>query len=328
MAQLRITLFGKLCLRGEDGRQLAGFDARKIQELFCYLLLHRDRPYPREILASLLWGDSSTEQSKKYLRQTLWQLQGALERQSVPINATLLHVEPEWVDLNSQADLWLDIAVFEQAFAPVKNIEGRELDIENVKLLQCAIELYQGDLLEGWFQDWCIYERERLQNMYLSMLDKLMGYCEAHHEYDTGISYGTRILLFDRAREHTHRRLMRLQYLGGNRTAALRQYQRCVSALDEELSVKPAKSTIALYEQIQADNFDFQSASPAESVKADQSPIDSERETLGRLNQLQKLLIDMQQAVEQGIRAVNEVLKGRADTARSNRESAVARRSS
>lgn len=179
MGTLRITLFGKLSLRGCDEQLLAGFDARKIQEIVCYLLLHRDHPYPREVLASLLWSDCSTEQSKKYLRQTLWQLQSAIGRQGEPINGRLLRVEPDWVTLDSQADLWLDVAVFEQAFAPVRNTQGRDLDFEKVQMLQCAVKLYQGDLLEGWYQDWCLYERERLQNMYLAMLDKLMGYCEA-----------------------------------------------------------------------------------------------------------------------------------------------------
>src|SRR4030095_16367938 len=130
MAALRITLFGKLCLWGGDGQLLVGFDARKIQELVCYLLLHRDHPYPREVLASLLWSDCSTEQSKKYLRQTLWQLQNAIERQGDLINGRLLRVEPDWVTLDSQADLWLDVAVFEQAFPPVQNTQGRDLDLE------------------------------------------------------------------------------------------------------------------------------------------------------------------------------------------------------
>jgi len=40
--------------------------------------------------------------------------------------------------------------------------------------LQEAVRLSYADLLEGWYQDWCLYERERLQNIYLLILDKLM----------------------------------------------------------------------------------------------------------------------------------------------------------
>ena len=38
-------------------------------------------PADRESLAALLWGENPTAQSKKYLRQALWQLQHALSPQ-------------------------------------------------------------------------------------------------------------------------------------------------------------------------------------------------------------------------------------------------------
>ena len=113
MAKLRIQLFGKFCVRRNE-KVLDGFDARKIQELFCYLLLHRDHSLPRETLASILWPETTTTQSKKNLRQALWQLQSALGSQNEPTNDRLLLVDPDWVQLNSEADLWLDVAEFEQ----------------------------------------------------------------------------------------------------------------------------------------------------------------------------------------------------------------------
>lgn len=102
-----------------------------------------------------------------------------------------------------------------------------------MQVIQNAVQLYQGPLLEGWYQDWCLYERERLQSMYLAMLDELMGYCEVRHDYETGLLYGMGIMSYDWARERTHRRLMRLHYLNGDRAAALRQYEQCAVALKE-----------------------------------------------------------------------------------------------
>ncbi len=115
------------------------------------------------------------------------------------------------------------------------------------------MELYRGGLQESWYHDWYLYERERLQHLYLILLDKLMDYCEARGEFEAGLVYGALILRCERARERTHRRLMRLFYASGDRTAALRQYERCVAALKEELGVEPAKRTVALVEQIRAD---------------------------------------------------------------------------
>jgi hypothetical protein len=52
-------------------------------------------------------------------------------------------------------------------------------------------------------QDWCLGEGERLQSAYLIILDKLMGYCESHQEYEAGMAYGQRIMRYERAREST-----------------------------------------------------------------------------------------------------------------------------
>jgi DNA-binding SARP family transcriptional activator len=255
MSRLSIQLFGKFCVRRNE-QVLADFDARKVQELFCYLLLHRDHSLPRETLASLLWPDTTTIQSKKNLRQALWQLQSALGSQTEPIHERVLLVEPEWVQLNAEADIWLDVALFEQTYHLVQRVPGQELESQAAQRLQEAVQLYQGPLLEGWYQDWCLLERERLQSLYLAMLDKLMSYCEVDHDYEMSVLYGMRIMCYDRGRERTHQRLMRLYYLLGDRAEALRQYERCAAALDEELGVQPSKSTVALYKQIQADQLD------------------------------------------------------------------------
>jgi len=304
MSTLRFQLFGKLSVQ-RDERSVTGLDASKEQELLCYLLIHRDRSHPREALASLLWGETSTEKSRKYLRQALWRLHAALQPGTFT-GQQLLLVEHDWVQLPLRSELWLDVAVLEQAFNTTQGVPGEQLDRPSAEMLKEAIELYKGDLLEGWYQDWCLFERERLQNMYLSMLNKLISYSQEHCEYEAGQIYGSTILRYDRASERTYRQLMNLQYMAGDRTGALRQYERCVTALDEELGVKPERRTTALYEQIRADGLekiepvDHQPA----SVTATSLP-----EVLGRLKQLQLVLAAVQQRVHRDIKAVEQGLK-------------------
>ncbi len=309
MSRLDFHLFGRFHAR-TGGRDLSGLDACKVQELFGYLLIHRDRAHSREALASLLWGDTSTVKSKKYLRQALWQLQTALDAEGDAGAGGVLTVEHDWVRLNSATGFWLDVAVFERAFAEAKGSAGREMDDACAATLRGAVEVYAGDLLEGWYQDWCLYERERLQNMYLAMLDKLIGYCEARRKFELGLFYGALILRYDRARERTHRQMMSLQYLSGDRTAALRQYERCAAALDEELGVRPDKRTSALYQQIRAGSVE---AAPDEREqrtpeKETEAGAASLNDVLGRLKQIQNILTDTQQRVNQEIKAVELAL--------------------
>jgi DNA-binding SARP family transcriptional activator len=294
MGTLRIAFLGKFDVKQKE-RHVNGVDARKTQELLAYLLLYRERPHCREKLATLLWGESSLSQSKGYLRQALWQLQSALGE-----DTTLLQIESDWVQIDKAAGFWFDVALFEQLYAKGQEIQGKDLSDEQADALHEGILLYRGDLLENWYQEWCLVERERLQNIYLAMLEKLVGYCDSKQHYDTAADYAARILRCDPAHERTYRRLMRLQYMAGNRTTALRTYKRCVKALSEELGVPPGRRTVALYEQIQADRL--------RSVPGTWAAEPALLTILERLVHLQGTLLQAQEQVGQEIETVRKAL--------------------
>jgi len=308
---LRVQLFGKCSIEKED-QILAGFDSGKSQELFCYLLLNRQQHHNRETLAGMLWDSNTTSQSKKYLRQALWQLQTILQEDAHSSQPPLLLIEPEWMRVNPEAELWIDVAEFEQAYKKAHGLQGWQLDAETLQALEKAERLYTDDLLLGWYQDWALFERERLQNMFLSILDKLIVYCEAHGEYERGINHGMRILSLDRAHERTHQSLMRLYYLAGDRTSALRQYNRCQQALKEELGVTPAKRTQELYEIFKADDV-LDTKSTLENfpkIKIDTGPLKTHLPSvMGQLRELQGILANTQQRVQSDIEAIERALE-------------------
>lgn len=304
---LSVSLFGKLCIQC-DGNMLDGFETFKVQELFCYLLLGRDRYHHREVLANLLWENASTTQSKRYLSKALWQLQTALNTQTQRENGQLLLVQPDWIQLNSNDDLWLDVDIFEEAFICVCEIPSPQLDKRALQNMLEIVELYQGDLLEGWYQPWCLYERERLQHVHVVLLDKLVGYFEAHGEFQTSLNYGMRQLRHDQARERTHRRIMRLLYLSGDRTEALRQYEKCAAILDEELGVSPAEQTKALYKQIKADHLETMSSIAKFPVLDRKKPY-SKQKMMEHLDQIQTILTDTQRQALREIEAIKTLLR-------------------
>jgi DNA-binding SARP family transcriptional activator len=222
-------------------------------------------------------------------------------------------IDTDWVNINSEADYWFDVCEFERSFGEAQCVTGQYLDPDRAARVVQAVELYRGDLLEGCYDDWCLVERERLQNMHLMMLDKLMAYSEAAGRYDSGIGYGARILACDRAREHTHRRLMRIYYLAGDRTSALRQYDRCVAALKEELGVKPARKTFQLFAQIRSDRLEtvYPLSAPADSQGA---PISQICEALGRLRQVKTALVDSHRQIKHDIQALEGLVKRKRDS--------------
>jgi DNA-binding SARP family transcriptional activator len=309
MGALRIRLFGQVSVQ-RDGRPLPALSAKPL-ELLCYLLLHRDRGHTREALADLLWPGAPDPVSKKYLRQAIWQLHTALAsrtRGEEPEPGALLTLRPGWVRINPEAAWWLDVAAFEQAFNLCRDTRGEDLTDAQGQALESAIVLYRGDLIEAWYQDWCLYDRDRLQQTYLAMLERMMGYCEARQLYATGIAYGQSILRHDPAQESAHRHLMRLHYLAGDRTSALRQYQRCVSALAKDFGLQPSRETDALYRQVRTDHLE-DSGPSATPVRGGAEPRgDLLLGLQARLEQIQASVAALHRQVQQEMTVITNLM--------------------
>lgn len=259
-----------------SGSELTCALSGKAQELLAYLLLHR-RSHPREKLATLLWQHGSTQRTKAYLRKALWQLRDALgsEAENAP---SIVRADDDWIQINPEAPLWVDVMAFEAVFDAVRDCPASEMPREDIRALQEAETLYTGDLLENWYDEWCLMERERLRDMFLRMLGRLARCCEHSGAYDTGIQYGLRLLRIDPARERGHRQLMRLRARAGNRVAALRQYERCAEVLDRELGVAPATATRRLRDQIEADTFPGAGGEPEQEPRSRATTIDTVQE--------------------------------------------------
>ena len=300
MSKLQFRLFGKFA--ASDGRDpLKGLEAAKDQELLSYLLIHRTQHHSREALAGLLWSDNSTERSKKYLRQALWHLQAVLDS-GTDSGQKIVLVEHDWLKLNPANRPWCDVAEFEDAFARAEGTAGSQLAEDVAQALKQAVDLYRDDLLAGWYHDWILFERERLQNKYLIMLDKLLRYSSQHQEYEAGQSYGETILRYDPAQERAHRQLMNLYYTAGNRTAALRQYDRCVTALKQELGVAPERRTTNLYEKIKSGQaFDSKAA---ETHLSALPATTSQPDIVRHLKVLHRLLGAVQRRIQRDITAI------------------------
>jgi len=306
MSSIKVSLFGKFSI--DYGGKRTYIRARKVQELFIYLLMFRHDPQPRESLSEILWADQPAVISKKNLRQTLWHLQSAFKGIKSSTRLELL-IDDGWIHIRLPTNFWLDTAEFEQVFEAVNPKQARELSAEDFSTMQYAVNLYRGDLLAGWYQDWCIFERERFQMMNLMLLDKLVQYCEIHQKYDAGMAYCWQILRHDHAYERAHRQLMRLYSMAGDRTQALHQYQRCTDALRMELGVEPAERTKQLYEQIQSDAF-IPPLFAKEKTAAHRGEAASLKDVLNRLEQFLLTLREMESQVQQEIAALETMLAG------------------
>ncbi len=228
---------------------LKGFPNQQPSLLLCYLLLNRQRSHYREQIAAIFWEEYPAHVARKYLRNSIWKMRKMLQSSGAPDNE-YLSVENGGISFISSSCYRLDIEAFEAKVLPCQDIAGQQLTLSQITCLEEAVDLYTGDLLEGIYEDWCLYDRERLRLLYLNALSKLMAFHEVNGAYERGLAYGERILAQDDTREKVHRQMMRLHWLSGNQGAALAQYKRCAQILRQALDAPPMEATTRLYRRM------------------------------------------------------------------------------
>lgn len=245
MQSLKIYLLGDFRL-DRGGRPLPPIASRAGRSLFAYLIMHRRRRHSRDELASTFWPDLA--QPRRRLSHALWQIQdvlGDLEGGDRYLDAT-----PETLGFNAAAPYWLDVEEFEQRLRHVSQDPDRPRGASDLEELRAGVELYRGDFLSGFYDDWVVAEQERLRERYLGALAEIVQLTKSQGRYDEALAYARRLSHHDPLREDIYRELMRLCVLVGRSSEALREYERCRSVLAEELGAEPEADTVQLYHHI------------------------------------------------------------------------------
>lgn len=262
MATLQLYFLGPLDIRCDD-RELPKPPTLKSQSLLAYLVLYRDQPHSRDRLADLYWGDRPGRKSLASLSTALWHL-----RRCLP-NEALILSDPHSVQFDPQADLWIDVDEFES-----------QATQEDIPSLQAALALYRGNFLDGFYDDWIIGERYRLETLFVEALVRLMVAHEAQGKYEDGLAAALRLLEHDPLREDAHQLAMRAYCRLGQRNAALAQYQRCREIVRRELDTEPMIETSELYQAILEGRLAGMEARPTSRVRAMELPVPMRRSPL------------------------------------------------
>ncbi len=249
MSSVRISLLGVVRVT-HQGLPIGISMGRSVKALLGYLTLFRHRIHAREVLAGLFWGESSEKRARSCLSTTLWRLRKVLEPGSISAGAYLLTTPTGEIGFNRESDHWIDIEIFEDRIKPILAIPYDSLKETEVSQLERFLHLYKGELMEGFYDEWALRERERLRSLFVKGQFHLLQYYSHHVAWEQGLVCAQNILNLDPLREEIHREMMRLYFKNGQRALALRQYEKCRETLASELDVLPMKETQILYHQI------------------------------------------------------------------------------
>ncbi len=220
------------------------------KRLLAYLLLNRGRAHPRVKLYGVLWGDRDEESARGSLSSALWRLRRTLKDKGAPGGPDVVKTRSEEVGFNTKCNHWQDVASFEEQVHRVTAKQIEAMDADDAAQLKNALDIYTGELLEGFYEDWVLRERERLHGLRLRGMEHMMRYKRHARAFDKAEIWGKEVLSQDPLREDVHRELMRLYAESGRRGAAARQYAICCGIMEEYLGSPPSEETETLYIEI------------------------------------------------------------------------------
>lgn len=269
-ARLKLALLGGFRAETDAGAPVM-LPSRKSQALLAYLAIPPGQAHPREKVAGLLWGEVPDAQARGNLRQALSRIRKILPEAVQPsllLGGPTVSLDPSIVDV--------DVARLERLVA-----DGRPAGLQQIS------DVYQGNLLAGLalgepsFEQWLTAQRERLHELAIQGLNRLLSHQQQTGAIEPAIQTGMRLLALDPLLESVHRAVIRLYLQLGRRDAALRQYQTCADVLERELRALPDTETQLLQDQIVGSQHALPAATPAQTSPPTNLPV-SASELIGR----------------------------------------------
>jgi len=245
---LRVQTLGRFRLwRGDE--EITRWERSAARAVFQYLLTHRPRPVPMEVLMETFWPGSEPAKARKNLHQAVASLRRALEPElAAGLPSRYLQVEEGTYTLVLPAGSWVDHEEFEERVRSLLKAEnGDPEEWENV------LALYQGDYLpEALYEDWAALPRERLRELYLRALERLSELHLKAGRHQEAAATARRIVEQDPWSEEATRLLMQAHERSGDIPAALRAYEVHRERLQRDLGLPPREDLTALYERLRS----------------------------------------------------------------------------
>ena len=205
------------------------------QRVLAFVAL-QERPVQRAYVAGRLWLDASERRANASLRTSLWRVH---VRAGDLLAATTTHLslgQAVRVDLHD---------VLRCAQHVLRDTDARTLD-DLARLVDA------GDLLPDWYDEWLVFERERVRLLRLLALEALCDRFSRAGWHAEATQAGLAAVAAEPLRESAHRALMRAHLADGNPGEAIRQYRILATLLHRELGLHPSPEMRALFSRANA----------------------------------------------------------------------------
>jgi DNA-binding SARP family transcriptional activator len=232
--EFRLTLFdGWRLSRNGDGVHVPVRGQRLVA------LLALRGPQTRALVGGTLWPEANEQRAQTSVRAALW----ALHQQA-----------PGLVEAVG-CEIWLGDHVSVDVMDFLTHARGllhpREPSGPGTSSAWLPFDRrLGGELLPGWYDDWLLVERERMNQLRLHALEAFTDVLIERGDHADALETALTAVAVDPLRESAHRLLIRVHLAEGNAVEALRQYERFRRLLRDSLGIVPSRQIAELVEQV------------------------------------------------------------------------------
>jgi DNA-binding SARP family transcriptional activator len=194
-----------------------------LQRLLAYLAL--SGPSHRAVVAGTLWPEVPEQHSLARLRTGVWRM-----NRLVPGL-----IETQGADLAMSGEV--DVDCHEQEAFALSLLRNR---VEPDRVAEGLRPLWPSALLPGWYDDWIIFERERLHQLRLHALERAAQLLLGTGDVDLALQTALEAVRCEPLRETSNSTLISVYLAEGNVSDALHQYDVFTAMLDRELGLPPS----------------------------------------------------------------------------------------
>lgn len=241
VAPIQLRLFQQLLIEKEDNQfPPIHWRTQKAQELFLYLLQHREQLVRKSVLIETFWPDFEINRAYSQLYTNVYYIRKTLKPYkdhlviSNEMEGYILYVDNVQLDVEEwEQSLQAHLPITPKTIVPLEN----------------AMKLYTGDYLQDFGYWWAERERYRLQMLWVQTSMQMAKWYMSNGHEEMAIRKYQEICDRYPLTEDAHFSLMNL-YAGWNKPYSVRnQFHYLETILKDELNEKPSPYIREWYEQ-------------------------------------------------------------------------------
>ncbi|WP_100401607.1 response regulator [Bacillus sp. FJAT-42315] len=227
-----MNMFQTVSIQSKDRSFLTiSWRTKKAEELFLYLLQHRNQLIHKSILVDTLWPEHDEEKVYNQLYTAVYYVRKKLK--DFGEHFQLKNTSDGYI--LTLINVTLDVEEWETRYQAAPPLQE-----ETINYYTDLLTLYNGDFLQEYDYWWAESKREKYKQWWLLTIYKLAHWHEEHQQFDKAVLYFSQIVRKYPEEEVAYFHLMKLYDANGHHLLVNQHYETLATFLQAELNTQPS----------------------------------------------------------------------------------------